>query len=204
MTDFGTYIIITQPYLSYTSIAERCVAQGVRMLQLREKYLSDKELLCIARDIRSITQGTETSFVINDRPDIALLCNADYLHLGQDDFTMKDARKIVGDMKIGLSTHSIEQAKEALKEKPDYIGFGPVFRTTTKAIADEPVGTDLLKKVLSIATVPVVAIGGIFPENIQSVIDTGAKNIAMVRYFMQTDDFDQRVKNLNERLKEKK
>jgi thiamine-phosphate pyrophosphorylase len=203
MNNFGNYIIITKPQLSYVTIAETCVAHGIKMLQLREKHLSDKELLRIARDIRSITKGTATSFVVNDRPDIALLSDADYLHLGQDDLSMEDARRIVGDMKIGLSTHSIEQAREALKKNPAYIGFGPVYPTTTKAIADQPVGTNLLKQVLAIAHVPVIAIGGIFPENLHSVLDVGAKNIAMVRHFMECDDFDQRVLNINELLKGK-
>ena len=196
MNDFGLYIIITKPFLPYATIAEKCVANGVKMLQLREKHLYDRELVSIARQIRSITKGTETAFVINDRPDIAAICDADYLHLGQDDITMEDARKIVGDMKIGLSTHSIQQAKEALVKKPDYIGFGPIYPTNAKANPDEPVGTENLKEVLGFADVPVVAIGGIFRENVQDVIDAGARNIAMVRYFMQTNDFDNRINEI--------
>ncbi len=200
MENFGTYIILTQPQLSHTTIAEKCVKAGIKMLQLREKNLSDRELVRIGRDIRSITKGSETRFVINDRADIALLCEADYLHLGQDDITIEDARKIVGDMKIGLSTHSIEQAKEALTKNPDYIGFGPIYPTNAKAKPDKPVGTEQLKEVLSFAKIPVVAIGGIFPENIDEVIGAGARNIAMVRYFMQTSDFEQRVNEINQQL----
>lgn len=197
MEDFGTYVIITKPQLPYTTIAKKCVQHGVKMLQLREKHLSDKELIKIGREIHRITKGTETNFVMNDRPDLALICNADVLHLGQDDIDIDDARKIVGDMKIGLSTHSIEEAKEALKKKPDYIGFGPIYKTNAKAIPDKPVGVKLLKEVLSFADVPVVAIGGIFPENIDDVLKAGAKNIAMVRHFMQTDNLDERIQDLN-------
>ena len=116
---------------------------------------------------------------------------------------MEDARKIVGDMKIGLSTHSISQAKEALKKDIDYIGFGPIFPTNAKAIPDDPVGTKQLKQVLGFADKPVVAIGGIFPYNINQVIDAGAKNIAMVRHFMQTEEFDKRVHDLNDLLTKK-
>ena len=197
MEVFGTYIILTNPVLPHTVIAEKCVRYGVRMLQLREKQLSDKELLSIAKDIRNITKGTQTKFVINDRPDIALLCDADYLHLGQEDMTIEEARSIVGDMKIGLSTHSIQQAKDALSANPAYIGFGPVYPTNAKAKPDAPVGVELLKKVLAFSTVPVVAIGGIFPENIKNVINAGAKNIAMVRHFMQAEDFDKQLKEVN-------
>ncbi len=203
MNDFGLYIIITKPVLPYETIAEKCVANGVKMLQLREKHLYDKDLVNIARQIRSITKGTETAFVINDRPDIAAICDADYLHLGQDDITIEDARKIVGDMKIGLSSHSIQQAKEALAKKPDYIGFGPIYPTNAKANPDEPVGTENLKEVLGFADVPVVAIGGIFRENVQNVIDAGAGNIAMVRYFMQTNDFDNRINEIKNLLNKK-
>ncbi|MBN2596352.1 MAG: thiamine phosphate synthase [Marinifilaceae bacterium] len=193
MEDFGLYIIITKPHSSYRSIAESCVEQGVKMLQLREKFLSDKELIRIGKEIRAITRGSETSFVMNDRADIAAICDADFLHLGQDDMSMEEARNIVGEMKIGLSTHSIWQVKEALAQKPDYIGFGPIYPTNAKAKPDQPVGVKELKQVLDIATVPVVAIGGIFPENIQTVLSAGAKNVAMVRHFMQTDQFDQRI-----------
>ncbi|MFO8054986.1 MAG: thiamine phosphate synthase [Bacteroidales bacterium] len=196
MEDPGIYIIITNPQLPAETIAEKCVSHGITMLQLREKHLPDKDLLKTAKAIRRITQGTSTRLVINDRPDIAVLSDADYLHLGQEDMPVEEARKIVGDMKIGLSTHSIAQAEEALKKGPAYIGFGPIYPTNAKARPDKPVGTEPLKKVLEIADVPVVAIGGIFPENIRPVLQAGAKNIAMVRHFMQTKAFDQRVQEL--------
>ena len=204
MNDFGIYIIITTPHLPYTTIAEKCVRHGIKMLQLREKNLSDKELIKIGKDLRSITRGSSTNFVVNDRPDIAAICDADILHLGQDDMSIDDARKIVGNMKIGLSTHSIEQAQKALTKNPAYIGFGPIYRTNAKAKPDDPVGTEQLKQVLKFANVPVVAIGGIFLENIKHVINAGAKNIAMVRYFMQTNEFDQRVEELKHYLNDKK
>jgi len=203
MKNFGLYIIITKPQSTYRQIAESCVKQGVKMLQLREKLISDKELIKIGKEIRAITKGSETSFVMNDRPDIAAICDADFLHLGQDDISIEDARKIVGDMKIGLSTHSIQQVKAALVQKPDYIGFGPIYKTTTKAKPDPTVGVEKLRHVLDIATVPVVAIGGIFPENIDDILNAGAKNIALVRHFMQTDQFDQRIHDFTNLLNKK-
>lgn len=201
-TGLGLYVIITRPTLPYSSIAEQCVRLGISMLQLREKHLSDNELLRIAREIRSITKGTCTNLVINDRPDIAALCDADYLHLGQDDISIEDARKILGNMKIGLSTHSIEQVKDAIQKKPDYIGFGPIFPTNAKAKPDPPVGTALLKQVVDFSPVPVVAIGGIFPENIDLVLRTGVRSIAMVRHLMQTEFFTECAKMIIEKLNE--
>lgn len=199
MNNFGLYVIATRPTLSYERVAEICVKRGIRFLQLREKHLSDKELLDAAKRIKSVTNGTDTMFVVNDRPDIAYLSGADVLHLGQDDIPIEEARKIVGNMHIGLSTHSIEQAREALDKNPLYIGFGPVYPTTTKANPDPTVGTKLLSDVVNFATCPVVAIGGIFPENIESVIDAGAKNISLVRYLM-TDDIDIRIKEIQNKL----
>lgn len=204
MEHFGLYIIVTKPVLPYTTIAEQCVASGVRMLQLREKHLPDGQLLKIAKTLRSITEGTNTRLVINDRPDIAVLCRADYLHLGQDDMPIDEARRLVGDMKIGLSTHSLAQAREALLKKPDYIGFGPIYPTNAKAIPDPPVGTSLLKQVLEMAdTVPVVAIGGIFPENLHEVMDTGARNVALVRHFMQSVNLNLDIYSINHILNKK-
>jgi len=196
----GLYVIITRPTLPYSHIAEQCVKLGIKMLQLREKHLDDKELLRVAREIRNITRGTCTHLVINDRPDIAALCDADYLHLGQDDISIEDARKIVGNMKIGLSTHSIEQAKEAIKKNPDYIGFGPIFPTNAKAKPDPPVGTTQLKQVVDFSTVPVVAIGGIFPENLDLVLQTGVTSVAMVRHLMQTEFFNECAKMTIEKI----
>ncbi len=200
MENFGLYIIITNPLLPYKLIVEKCVSHQIKMIQLREKHLPDNELIKIGKEIRSITKGTETNFVVNDRPDIAAICDADYLHLGQDDIPIDEVRKIVGNMKIGLSTHSLEQAKEALKHKPNYIGFGPIYQTNAKLKPDKPLGTEQLKQVLAFADIPVVAIGGIFPENITPVLETGAKNVCMLRYFMQSYEFGQRIKLIQQRL----
>lgn len=190
MDNFGLYVILTRPAIGHTAAAEIAVRRGVRMLQLREKGMPDGELLHIAREVRAVTRGTATRFIINDRPDIAALCDADGVHVGQDDLPVTEVRRIVGDrMIVGLSTHSVIQATEA-QSLPgvDYIGFGPVYPTTTKAVPDPVVGTTLLKKVLGFSRLPVVAIGGIFPENIAAVIDAGARNPCLVRYFMEPPD----------------
>lgn len=209
MENFGLYVILTAPALSYRQCAEICVRRGVRYLQLREKHLDDRELLAAAREISGVTRGTDTRFVVNDRADIAVLGGADVLHLGQGDLGVEDARKIVGDMPIGLSTHSLEQAMEAMRHTPEYIGFGPVFPTTTKACPDPTVGTKLLSEVLRIATVPVVAIGGIFPpggimpENIGEVLAAGAQNLSLVRHLM-TPEMESKIAEIQEIIQSKK
>lgn len=197
MSDFGLYVIATRPALSYGDVARICVSRGVRYLQLREKDIADRDILAAAKEITDITKGTGTLFVVNDRADLALLAGADVLHLGQGDISVADARKIVGcDIGIGLSTHSIAQARQALALKPAYIGFGPVYPTTTKKNPDPTVGVELLAQVVALSDVPVVAIGGIFPSNIAEVLAAGAKNICMVRHLMCDDDLESKIEEL--------
>lgn len=198
MNNFGLCVIITRPKLSYADVARSCVACGVSYLQLREKDLSDRDILEAAAEIESVTRGSVTKFVMNDRADLALLAGADMLHLGQGDITLADARRIVGDMPIGLSTHSLDQAREALAQQPCYIGFGPVYPTTTKAIADPTVGTELLGEVLKFAEVPVIAIGGIFPENVETVTAVGAQNICLVRHLMECESREELERRISE------
>jgi thiamine-phosphate pyrophosphorylase len=201
MTDLGVYVIVTDPVLPYGRIAEICVERGVRMLQLREKRLDDKALLAAAAEILAVTRGTGTKFVMNDRADLAFLSGADVLHLGQGDVSLADARRIVGsEMEIGLSTHTLDQARRAIAEGADYIGFGPVWATPTKDVPDEVVGLDLLRQVVAFSPVPVVAIGGIFPENLGEVLATGARSFSLVRYLMSTPDLDERIRILQSRL----
>ena len=197
MKEFGPYVIITDPVLPYRRIAEICVERGVRMLQLREKHLDDRAILAAAAEILEVTRGTETLFVMNDRADLACLAGADVLHLGQGDISLEDARRIVGpEMSIGLSTHTLEQARKAIAEGADYIGFGPVWATPTKDVPDEVVGVELLRQVVGFSPVPVVAIGGIFPENLGEVLDAGARSFSLVRYLMSTPDLDERIMTL--------
>ena len=190
------YVIITKSVLSYTEIAQICVRQGIGYLQLREKNLSDRELIAAAMEIRRVTRNTATRFVVNDRADIAAVVGADMLHLGQEDMPIELARQIVGDMPIGLSTHSLEQAQAALAHHPAYIGFGPIFPTTTKEKPDPTVGLDSLRRVVELSPVPVVAIGGIFPHNINEVLDAGAKSVCLVRYLMESEKTEERIKEI--------
>ncbi len=194
--DFGLYLIITNPYVPYTKIARVAVDNNVRYLQLREKELSDREILLAADEIMAVTDGTETRFVINDRADLAFLCGADCLHLGQDDISLLDAKKICGGKvgEFGLSTHTLAQVEDAVRLKPDYIGFGPVFKTPTKKKPDPVTGTHMLKEAIEMAgDIPVVAIGGINAENLRDVLSAGAKNLCMVRYMMDSIHLEERV-----------
>lgn len=187
-------MIITAPALSYAQVARICVEQGVGMLQIREKQLSDRELLDACEQILQITRGTATRFVVNDRADIAAICGADGVHLGQDDIPIHQARKLLRPGQfVGLSTHSLDQAREAIAAGADYIGFGPIYPTPTKAKPDPTVGVEQLRQVLALADIPVVAIGGIDLQTLPAVIEAGARNYCAVRYLMEQPDLAARI-----------
>jgi thiamine-phosphate pyrophosphorylase len=202
MTDFGLYVIISHPLLPYRTIVETCVEEGIRIIQLREKHLSDREIIDLGRDIQKIIRGTATSLIINDRPDLAAIIGADGYHLGQEDLPIELSTRFYPDASIrGLSTHNLQQVEVALQEAPDYIGFGPVYPTPTKEKPDPTVGTELLQKAVTMSSIPVVAIGGINEKNIEAVLKAGARNIALVRYFMQHNNLRERIKTILETCK---
>jgi thiamine-phosphate pyrophosphorylase len=149
--------------------------------------------------LRSITRDFDAALVVNDHPDIALAAEADGVHLGQDDLPLREARKIMGkDAIIGISTHTIEQAIIAQKDGADYIGFGPIFHTTTKD-AGSPQGTDRLREVKKHIDIPVVAIGGINITNIRSVIEAGADAVAVASAIL-IGDIERNIKAFMEIL----
>lgn len=152
---------------------------GIKWIQYREKNKPRRDIYNEAVLLRKLTAEFKASFIVNDHADIALAVNADGVHLGQEDLPLKEARKILGKTKIiGISTHSIEQAIEAEAGGADYVGFGPVFHTKTKD-AGKPKGIQMLKAVKKHMKIPVIAIGGITSENLQSVFDSGADAVAV-------------------------
>jgi thiamine-phosphate pyrophosphorylase len=179
--EFGFYGILTDPVVGYERLAAIMVERRVRFIQLRIKNRPADEILDIATSLRSIIPATSL-FIINDHPDIAKEVGADGVHLGQDDVSLGKAREILGpNAIIGLSTHNPDQTRAACALSPDYIGVGPVFPTPTKAVPDPCIGLDGLEKMLRLATVPAVAIGGIDHSNVFSVLEAGAKNLCAVR-----------------------
>jgi len=153
---------------------------GCAMVQLRAKRLDDLAFLTIATRVRSACAHAGVPFVVNDRADIARLAGADGLHLGQDDLSIEDARRVVGEMQVGVSTHSLEQARKADAEGADLIAFGPVFETQSKENPDPVVGIGALEEVCQALSQPVVAIGGITPENARETLRAGARYVAAI------------------------
>ncbi len=161
-------------------LARRAVGAGCAFLQLRAKRLDDRAFLDMAHALRALCAGTSTAFVINDRADIARVVDADGLHLGQDDVRVADARVVVGDIHIGVSTHDPVQARAAERDGADLIAFGPVFETKTKENPDPVVGVPQLAEVCRSLERPVVAIGGITRENAGETLDAGAAYVAVI------------------------
>ncbi len=152
---------------------------GAGMIQLREKNLTDQELWQRARQVRRWTQEAGALFIMNDRPDIARLVGADGVHLGQEDLPIKEARRILGpETLIGVSTHDLDQVRQAVREGASYIGVGPTFPSQTKEFTEFP-GLDLLKRVSQETTLPAFAIGGITLANLPEVIDAGGRRVAV-------------------------
>lgn len=158
--------------------ARRSLDAGIRWVQYRDKYESRKNIYSTALRLRELTRQFSACLIINDHADIALAVEADGVHLGQDDLPLKEARKLLPDKIIGISTHNKEEAVEAEKGGADYIGFGPIFPTTTKD-AGAPKGPDTVIGIKNAVGLPIIAIGGINAGNAASVFNAGAYGIAV-------------------------
>ena len=161
-------------------VADAILEGGCCRLQLRDKHAPDAALLPLARALRARCQRFEVPFVVNDRVALAREVGDCDLHLGQDDLPLSQARALLPRACIGLSTHDLEQAQRAMTAGADLIGFGPVFATATKQRPDPTVGLSLLRQVCERSSLPVVAIGGIGPDQVQRVADAGASMVAAI------------------------
>jgi len=162
-----------------TWIVGEALDGGAGAIQLREKGLSDREWLTRAREVRILTAKARARFVVNDRPDLARLAGADAVHLGQDDVTPRDARRIVGPgMLLGVSTHDRPQVERAVLDGAGYLGVGPVFASRTKDF-DDLAGLGFVRSAAETAGLPWFAIGGIDAENLDEVLEAGARRIAV-------------------------
>ena len=176
------------------------VRAGVDVIQLRDKQLADRHLLERARRLRELTRSSPTLFVMNDRPDLANLADADGVHVGQDELAVDDARSIAGpELLVGVSTHSVAQARQAVLDGADYIGVGPTFPSTTKHF-ETFTGLDLLRQVSSEANLPTFAIGGINLDNLAAVLATGCRRVAVSGAVQTADEPTAAVERIKRRL----
>jgi thiamine-phosphate pyrophosphorylase len=182
---------------SNIEVVARMIEAGIKIIQYREKEKSDRQKHQECLKIREMTRDAGVTFIVNDRVDLALLVDADGLHLGQDDLPPAAVKELVrGKMFIGLSTHSPAQAEAAVKLGVDYIGVGPIFATNTKKDVCDPVGLKYLEYVVKNIKLPFVAIGGIKEHNIAEVYRSGARCIALVTEIVGAPDIGAKVRDL--------
>ncbi len=167
--------LVTGARPDLAAFLEAAVLGGVDIVQVREKDLPDRELLPALQEARAVTRRLGVPLVVNDRPDLAVLCEADFVHVGQDDLPVSAARRF--GLGVGLSTHAKAEIDAA---DADYIGVGPVYATPTKA-GRPAVGLELVSYAARTATLPWFAIGGIDAANVADVVAAGATRIAVVR-----------------------
>jgi thiamine-phosphate pyrophosphorylase len=169
-------------------------------VQLRDRSVDDRTLLARARQGTEITRQLGGLFIMNDRPDLAVAAGTDGVHVGQDELPVAETRRIVGANRlIGVSTHSIEQAREAVADGADYIGCGPVFPGRTKAF-ESYVGTVFLKAVADEIKLPAFAIGGIEESNLEQVLQSGIRRVAVTGAIRDANDPVAAVSELKKRL----
>ncbi len=188
---------------SNIEVVKEMIKSGIKIIQYREKRHLKKysEILDECTTIRELTKNSGVIFIINDFVDIALLVDADGVHVGQEDLPVVAVRELLGpDKIIGLSTHSPEEAKAAEEQGADYIGVGPIFATQTKEDVCAPVGLTYLEHVVSNSSLPFVAIGGIKLHNIEEVVSRDAASICLVTEIVGADDIEKTVYELHETM----
>jgi len=190
--DFNLYLITDRNQtgnLPLPDVVEAALKGGVRSVQLREKDLSSRELYELAYTLRNLTRKYAARLIINDRVDIALAVDADGVHLGLNSIPIHRVRRLLGSSRlIGLSCHNQVNAIMAQENGADFITFGPVYYTPSKANYGKPVGIDNLEAVSHLLNIPIFALGGIKKVNIQEVIAAGASGIALVSAIIAADD----------------
>lgn len=160
-------------------VLTQSIAGGVSIVQIREKNMPDREFLEWAGRVRAVTRAADVLLIVNDRPDLAVLCDADGVHVGQDDASVRQARRIVGPRRmVGVSTHDLAQARRAVLDGADYIGVGPTFPSRTKAF-DEFAGLDFVRAVSSEIRLPTYVLGGVNTSNVADVVQAGGRRVAV-------------------------
>jgi thiamine-phosphate pyrophosphorylase len=199
----GLYAIIDTQALkgrSHIEAATQAIRGGARVVQLRDKLLSKKELLPIAQELRKLCVEHTVLFIMNDYLDLALASDADGLHLGQDDLPIKVARKLLPMGKIlGCSTKTVDQAVAAQAEGADYIAVGSIYPTSSKETA-KVVGLGRLREIRQQVNLPLVAIGGINKDNVREVVTAGADSVAIISAILQAENIEAAARQIANKI----
>lgn len=194
-----------QSRFSHVELAKLAIKGGTDILQFRQKIGTTREMIEICREIKRLCEDSDVTFIVNDRVDVAIASEADGVHLGQEDFPIPLARKLLGETRIiGGSAVTLEEAKECLSEGADYIGFGPVYPTTSKDDAGPVTGIELLKEAVNAISIPIIAIGGVTVENTPEVIRAGSQGIAVISAVCCQENPEQATRDLSQALQSEK
>lgn len=192
---------VLQSRFSHMEITRLAIVGGADTIQYRQKSGSTREMIEIARNMKRLCSEADVTFIVNDRLDVAIAAKADGVHLGQDDFPIPMARELLGEGRIiGGSAATLDEARKCLSEGADYVGFGPVYPTSSKDDAGPVSGIDILKQVVEIIPVPIIAIGGVGAENIPDVMRAGAHGIAVISAVCCQDDPEKATRSLYQAL----
>ena len=201
------YAVTDRTWVEDTTLMDQvkeALEGGITFLQLREKHLSKEEFIKEAREMKELSKEYKVPFVINDNIEVALAVDADGVHIGQDDMSVEEARKLLGEDKIiGVSAHNVEEAIKAQKGGADYLGVGAVCATSTKKDANV-VSKEEIKKICHTVEIPVVAIGGIKKEKIKTLEGTDVDGVAVVSAIFAAKDIKKDTKQLRSLVEEMK
>lgn len=177
---------------------EAALKGGVTCVQLREKNMDNTAFLREAREILNLCRQYKVPFIVNDNVEVAIACGADGIHVGQEDTAADEVRRRIGrDMILGVSVHTVEEAREAVRNGADYLGLGAVFPTSTKTDVDQ-MPNETLRAICDAVDVPVVAIGGINRSNIGKLTGSGIDGVALVSAIFSAADIEAACRELRE------
>jgi thiamine-phosphate pyrophosphorylase len=183
-------------------VLQAIIQGGARIVQLREKEYSARDLYFLALKFREITSRAGVLLVINDHLDIAMAVEADGVHLGQDDLPVAAARRIAPELLVGASTHSLEEVRQAQDDGADYVNIGPIFPTKTKEGVEHFLGPDAIRDIAPEIRIPFTVMGGINESNIDQVLVAGARRVAVVTAITLAPNISERVSALRKRFTE--
>ncbi len=193
--------IVLQNRFSHMELAQLAIRGGADTIQFRQKSGSTREMIQVVRDVKQVCTESGVTLIVNDRVDVAIASEADGVHLGQDDFPIPLARELLGKgCIIGGSAATLEEARKCLSEGADYVGFGPVYPTTSKDDAGPVSGISILKGVVESIPLPIIAIGGVSEENAAEVMKAGAHGIAVISAVCCQEDPEQATRALHRAL----
>jgi thiamine-phosphate pyrophosphorylase len=182
-------------------VVRQATEGGAQMIQYRDKDSDDADFLSTASRLRAVCREKGVPFIVNDRADIAGEVDADGVHLGQKDLSIREARQMLGSVKIiGKSSNTVDQAQRAEEEGADYAGIGPIFHTLSKEIVG-PIGLDVVRQAKDKLRIPFFLIGGITEENIDQIIEAGGRRIAVISAVVLSDEVKAAAARLLKKLK---